>query len=278
MEKWKWLSRAAGLLIVLGFFMPAVLVSCNAGIVEQSQSISFSDIASNFDTPILYLVPILAIAAIVLSLLQKDTDPNVLSFLWGQLAAVLLLVVTLLMTLISLMSRVGQGSYGVIKVTPTFGSFFILGAVILFFVAWINQKNLLGVGTPAKDFPDANADDYVLPPPQIPQYAPQEQSQGQQSQQPYLTAISSNIPYKNVRVSFDNFTIGRASTNHLHLQDLSVSRIHAVFRNSQGSWFLQDQESSGGTYVNGSRTDATRLNDGDEIGIGPYRFRFHLPQ
>ncbi len=281
MEKWKWLSRAAGLLIVLGFFMPAVLVSCDAGFVEQSQSISFADIASNFDTPILYLVPILAIAVIILSLLQNDNSPHALSFLWGQLAAILLALLTLLVTLISIMSKVGQSSYGVIKVTPTFGTFFILGAVVLFFVAWVNQKNLLGSGTPAKDFPAAYAADLpvnVLAPPDVPQYAPQEEAQGQQYIQPYLTAVSGNLPFKNIQIGFDNFTVGRASTNHLHLQDLSVSRIHAVFRNSQDSWFLQDQESSGGTYVNGSRTDAVRLNEGDEIAIGPYRFRFHLPQ
>ncbi len=280
MEKWKWLSRAAGLLIVLGFFMPAVLVSCNAGIMEQSQSISFADIAGNFDTPILYLVPILAIAAIVLSLLQKDTSPNVLSFLWGQLAAILLLLVTLLITLLSLMSKVGQGTYGVIKVTPTFGTFFILGAIVMFFVAWSKQKQLLGASTPGKGFPDGYPEEPpldVLPPPIAHQYS-QDSDPQQQYHQPYLTSLSGNLPFKNVQIGFDRFSIGRSSSNHLHLEDLSVSRKHAIFRNSQGSWFLQDQDSSGGTYVNGSRTDAARLNEGDEIAIGPYRFRFHLPQ
>ncbi len=281
MEKWKWLSRAAGLLIVLGFFMPAVLVSCDAGFVEQSQAISFADIASNFDTPILYLVPILAIAAIILSLLQNDNSPHVLSFLWGQIAAILLSLLTLLVTLITIISKVEQGSYGAFKVSPTFGTFFILGAVVLFFVAWVNQKSFFAAGMPVKDFPAGYAADSplnVLPPPDIPRYAPQEEAPEEQYIQPYLTAISGNLPFKNVQIGFDNFTIGRASTNHLHLQDLSVSRTHAVFRNSQGSWFLQDQESSGGTYVNGSRTDAVKLNDGDEIGIGPYKFRFQILQ
>ena len=280
MEKWKWLSRAAGLLIVIGFLcLLFCLLQC--GFCGAESIFSFAYIAANFDTPILYLVPILAIAAIILSLLQKDTGPNALSFLWGQLAAILLLLLTLVVTLLSLISKVGQGSYGVIKVTPTFGTFFILGAVVLFLVAWMNQKNLLGAGTPARAAPAGYSVEMpvdVLPPPIIPQYTPQEQAPGQQSRQPYLTALSGNLPFKNVQVGFDNFTIGRSSTNHLHLEDLTVSRTHAVFRNSQGSWFLQDQESSGGTYVNGSRTDAIRLSDGDEIGIGPYRFRFHLPQ
>jgi ABC-type multidrug transport system fused ATPase/permease subunit len=269
MEKWKWLSRAAGLLIVLGFFMPAVLVSCNAGFVEQSQSISFADIASNFDTPILYLVPILAIAVIILSLLQNDNSPHALSFLWGQLAAILLALLTLLVTLISIMSKVGQSSYGVIKVTPTLGLSLSLVRWSCFSLPGSTEKPLR-VRHACSRFSGCicrRLTHNVLPPPIIPQYTPQGEAPGQQHIQPYLTAVSGNLPFKNVQIGFDNFTIGRATTNHLHLQDISVSRIHAIFRNSQKSWFLQDQESSGGTYVNGSRTDAVRLNEGDEIAI-----------
>ena len=66
----------------------------------------------------------------------------------------------------------------------------------------------------------------------------------------------------------EEFSIGRAHENHLQLSDSRVSRHHARIRYAQGSWFLQDHDSSGGTFVNGQRVPAARLNPGDKIQIG----------
>ena len=87
--------------------------------------------------------------------------------------------------------------------------------------------------------------------------------------------MSGNLPTRRISLPSDYFAIGRGSDNHLQLPDRTVSRTHALIRLAQGVWFLQDQESSGGTFVNGARTPAARLNDGDEIEIGPFRFVFH---
>jgi pSer/pThr/pTyr-binding forkhead associated (FHA) protein len=62
--------------------------------------------------------------------------------------------------------------------------------------------------------------------------------------------------------------IGRGSACDLRLDDRSVSRQHARLRYAQGAWFIQDQGSRGGTYVNGAPVTACRLNSGDVIKIG----------
>lgn len=70
--------------------------------------------------------------------------------------------------------------------------------------------------------------------------------------------------------------IGRARANEVRLEDASVSRHHAVIRLARGRFFLQDQDSTGGTFVNGRRVSATRLKDGDLIQIGSTEFEFRV--
>jgi hypothetical protein len=73
-----------------------------------------------------------------------------------------------------------------------------------------------------------------------------------------------------------NFAIGRGSACNLHLDDPAVSRQHARIRYATGAWFIQDLNSSGGTFVNGQRVQATRLNAGDQIQIGSSLFTFQV--
>jgi FHA domain len=72
------------------------------------------------------------------------------------------------------------------------------------------------------------------------------------------------------------FTIGRSAGNLLRLTDLAVSRRHVVLRYGAGQWFVQDQGSALGTYVNGQRVTATALRNGDRIRIGASEFEFRL--
>ena len=288
--KWKWLLRIASLLIVLGFFMPAVLVSCNSELsdltgLDASQSMSLVDIADFADQPILYLVPVLAIVAVILSFLQDASRSRAICFLWAQLVIIILQLLILIITIVTIRQNVRNYTLDTVTVTPTFGTFIIVGAGVLYLLSWLYQKNLISssppINGPSNERQDFLPIDYLPPPPAPPSYQPisvEDNAWQQVPSQPYLVLISGNFPIRNVQISNDNFSIGRASTNQVHLTDPSVSRIHAVFRYSQNMWFLQDQESSGGTYVNGVRIDAVKLGDNDEIGIGPYRFRFQLPR
>lgn len=72
----------------------------------------------------------------------------------------------------------------------------------------------------------------------------------------------------------DGFLIGRGSHCGLRLLDPGVSRTHSKLRYAQNNWYIQDLDSKTGTYVNGIKVNATRLNSGDKIQIGNNSFTF----
>jgi hypothetical protein len=69
-------------------------------------------------------------------------------------------------------------------------------------------------------------------------------------------------------------TIGRSPDCPIFLDDVTVSRKHAVVLERDGHWFIEDQGSLNGTFVNRRRVEAAQLSDGDEIQIGKYRLTF----
>ena len=74
----------------------------------------------------------------------------------------------------------------------------------------------------------------------------------------------------------DGYRIGRGSACDVKLPDRSVSRNHALVRFANGRWFIQDQQSTLGTTVNGRPTHAAELRPGDRIVIGDTEFEFKL--
>jgi ABC-type multidrug transport system ATPase subunit/pSer/pThr/pTyr-binding forkhead associated (FHA) protein len=62
--------------------------------------------------------------------------------------------------------------------------------------------------------------------------------------------------------------IGRATDNNVVLDDLLVSRHHAVLRRSGNQWELVDSNSANGTYVNGNRINRAIIGPDDMVGIG----------
>jgi hypothetical protein len=69
-------------------------------------------------------------------------------------------------------------------------------------------------------------------------------------------------------------TIGRSPDCPVFLDDVTVSRKHAVVVERNGHWFIEDQGSLNGTFVNRKRVESAELSDGDEIQIGKYRLTF----
>ena len=73
----------------------------------------------------------------------------------------------------------------------------------------------------------------------------------------------------------DRTTIGRSPDNDIFLDDVTVSRQHAVLVQSGGEIRIEDLGSLNGTFVNRRRIDsAMRLESGDEVQIGKYRLSF----
>ena len=69
-------------------------------------------------------------------------------------------------------------------------------------------------------------------------------------------------------------TMGRRPESSIFLDDITVSRDHAVLVQRGAEWWIDDCGSLNGSYVNRVRIDSQKLSDGDEIQIGKYRLAF----
>ena len=69
-------------------------------------------------------------------------------------------------------------------------------------------------------------------------------------------------------------TIGRSPDCGVFLDDVTVSRRHAVLIERDGRFWIEDQGSLNGTFLNRRRIESAELSDGDELQIGKYRMTF----
>ena len=72
----------------------------------------------------------------------------------------------------------------------------------------------------------------------------------------------------------DRVSVGRHPDSDIFLDDISVSRRHAVFSRSGRGYVVSDLGSLNGTYVNRDRIEKVQLKDSDEVQIGKYRLVF----
>ena len=73
----------------------------------------------------------------------------------------------------------------------------------------------------------------------------------------------------------ETVTIGREPTSDVFLDDVTVSRNHAVVLRRGDGTSLRDLGSLNGTYVNRRRIESDEvLEDGDELQIGKFRLTY----
>ncbi len=69
--------------------------------------------------------------------------------------------------------------------------------------------------------------------------------------------------------------VGRGADNHIVLEGDSVSRRHAYFERKGAQWFVIDDNSTNGTYVNEEQIAITHaLTNGDRVKVGPTILKF----
>jgi pSer/pThr/pTyr-binding forkhead associated (FHA) protein/tetratricopeptide (TPR) repeat protein len=95
-------------------------------------------------------------------------------------------------------------------------------------------------------------------------------------QVPVLT-IETADGQSDVEIMTDRFVIGRSPECDVVLPDQLVSRQHAVIENRGGDWYIVDQQSGNGTFLNDKRISEEPLYDGDEVHIGDARIIFTAP-
>ena len=72
----------------------------------------------------------------------------------------------------------------------------------------------------------------------------------------------------------DRLTVGRRPESDIFLDDVTVSRDHAILVRRGRDYHLDDCGSLNGTYVNRRRIESHRLVDGDELQVGKYKLTF----
>ncbi|MCI0525686.1 MAG: sigma 54-interacting transcriptional regulator [Acidobacteria bacterium] len=93
---------------------------------------------------------------------------------------------------------------------------------------------------------------------------------------PRMIALSGPMKDRVISLAEAEVTVGRESSNHIHLADLSVSRRHCVFRSESGQVMVTDLDSFNGTSVNDVPVKERLLAHGDRIRVGDSTFLFLL--
>jgi pSer/pThr/pTyr-binding forkhead associated (FHA) protein len=75
-------------------------------------------------------------------------------------------------------------------------------------------------------------------------------------------------------VEGDQMRIGRSPDAELFLDDVTVSRNHALLVRRRDGLYIDDLGSLNGTYVNRRRIESHKLVDGDELQVGKYKLTY----
>lgn len=81
--------------------------------------------------------------------------------------------------------------------------------------------------------------------------------------------------YELSTLTADGIILGREASSDIEIDDDRASRTHARIRPSGRGWIVEDLDSTNGTRVNGFRTAAQLLIDGDQVTIGATTFTFY---
>ena len=91
-----------------------------------------------------------------------------------------------------------------------------------------------------------------------------------------LRLVPTQGPPIPLEISKDRAVVGREPTCDVVVSDGSVSRKHAQLEQRPNGWFVVDQGSANGTFVNSQRVTETQLHNGQELRFGGIGFRIEL--
>ncbi len=91
---------------------------------------------------------------------------------------------------------------------------------------------------------------------------------------PKLILSMDGLVLKEISLSKERTTIGRKPTNDIQIDNLSISGYHAAITLILGDAFLEDLNSTNGTYVNGQPVKKHLLQNNDVVDLGKYRLKY----
>jgi pSer/pThr/pTyr-binding forkhead associated (FHA) protein len=110
-------------------------------------------------------------------------------------------------------------------------------------------------------------------------YTPEEESEAEQANEgvegPALVIRSGGgRAGEHFSLEKERTSIGRSPDCDIFLDDVTVSRRHAVCLREGDGFVIEDQGSLNGTFLNRSRIESAELGDDDELQIGKYKLVF----
>jgi pSer/pThr/pTyr-binding forkhead associated (FHA) protein len=104
--------------------------------------------------------------------------------------------------------------------------------------------------------------------------APQVKATAPASEAPVLVVRKGPQPGERFFIDRDRLTIGRDPESDIFLNDMTVSRTHAIIDCAADVVSVKDAGSLNGTYVNGEIVDSATLVNGDVVQIGTFQMIF----
>lgn len=89
-----------------------------------------------------------------------------------------------------------------------------------------------------------------------------------------LVVSLDGVVIKEVQVTKDKTTLGRRPYNDIVIDNLAVSGEHAVMQMVGADVFIEDLNSTNGTYINGKAIKKQLLAHNDTVEIGKYKIKF----
>ena len=91
-----------------------------------------------------------------------------------------------------------------------------------------------------------------------------------------LVVSLDGVVIKEVQITKDKTTLGRRPYNDIVIDNLAVSGEHAVLQMVGQDVFIDDLNSTNGTYINGKAVKKQLLQHNDTVEIGKYKIKFLL--
>ena len=91
---------------------------------------------------------------------------------------------------------------------------------------------------------------------------------------PKLILSMDGLVLKEIVLDKERTSIGRKPNNDIQIDNLAISGQHAVITCILNDAFLEDQNSTNGTYVNGQPVKKHVLHNNDVIELGKYRLKY----
>jgi len=91
---------------------------------------------------------------------------------------------------------------------------------------------------------------------------------------PKMIVSIDGVVIKEVQLTKDRTTLGRRPYNDVVIDNLAISGEHAVFQMTGNEVFIEDLNSTNGTYVNGKAAKKQQLANGDTVEVGKYKIKF----